>query len=386
MRIKKWLVSAAVLFSVAAFFVPAVSAASVPTDGTGTVIENTTVDSSSREFFTIKTADGNVFYIVVDKSKTDDNVYLLTPVTEDSLKALAESAAQKNSVTGASGTSSGLFGSLTSSGTTASSGTDGGSAASGGTAKATAAKSAASKGNIAFLVLVVLTVFAAAYYFKIYKPKHARPAAAYEAEPDEPDERGGDSDADEDDGGDDEPEGNAQPAPAPQAAVAEQTAPRPEQVQPEQTQSEQAHPEQARPEPSQQEPEEDGLDTREPRPPITPRPRREDVRAPEEAEPERTEPQRSVSPTRETAEEAPARQEAPQPAPNQPKHPTFNPSPVQGGGLFAPDHAKTTVPQPSAQKTGSIPFEQEEPEPDEEDMRDYEDGSDWFDNPNEEET
>ncbi|MFT8889775.1 MAG: DUF4366 domain-containing protein [Ethanoligenens sp.] len=391
MRIKKRLVSAAVLFGMAALFVPAVSAASVPTDGTGTVIENTTTDASQREFFTIKTPDGNVFYVVVDKTKTDDNVYLLTPVTEDSLKALAESAAQKNSVTGTTGTSSSLFGSLsgTSSGTTGTaSETDGGSSASGSAAKATAAKSAASKGNIAFLVLVVLAVFGAAYYFKIYKPKHARPANSYEAEPDEPDEQGGGSGANE---GTSESEEATPPAPAPQP-VTERTAPRPEpsQVQPEQARSEQAQPAPAREAPAdRQEPENQRTNERESNASITPRPRREDARAPEEVESERLEPHQSVSP--QATDNAPVQQEQPQPAPRQQENPTFNPPPAQGNGLLAPDPVKSAVPPP-VQKTASIPYEQEEPEdreepePDDEDVQDYEDGTDPFDYSGEEDT
>ena len=394
MKIKKWLVSAVMLLGMAAFFVPAVLAASVPTDGTGTVIENTTVDSSSREFFTIKTPDGTVFYVVVDKTKTDDNVYLLTPVTEDSLKALAESAAQKNSVTGTTGTSSGLFGSLsgTSSGTTASSGVDGGSSVSGGAAKTTAAKSAASKGNIAFLALVVLAVFGAAYYFKIYKPKHARPTASFEAEPDEPDERGDGSGANE---GSSEPEETAPPVPAPQPA-AERTAPRPEplQVQPEQARFEQAQPEQAQPAPARgapadrQEPENQRTNEREPNASITPRPRREDARTQEESEPEQLEPRRAVLP--QAADNAPVRQEPPQPVPRQQENSTFNPPPAQGDGLFARDLVKTVAPPVPAQKPASIPYEQDEPEdreePDEEDAQDYEDGTDPFDYSGKEDT
>lgn len=188
MKIRKWLMTAVMLASMTAALLPGVpaSAASVPTDGTGTVIENTTADSSLREFFTIKTADGNVFYIVVDKTKTDDNVYLLTPVTEDSLKALAESATQKNGTTTTSGTSN-LFGGQSAS--SQSSGTTG--AATTGSGTSTAAKTqkvttAASVGNIAFIAIVAIFVFAAAFYFKIYKPRHATLPEALDEEPSRP--------------------------------------------------------------------------------------------------------------------------------------------------------------------------------------------------------
>ena len=60
-----------------------------PTDGTGTVIENSHRTPDEREFFTIDTEAGNTFYIVVDKQKTDRNVYLLSEVTEADLMGLA---------------------------------------------------------------------------------------------------------------------------------------------------------------------------------------------------------------------------------------------------------------------------------------------------------
>ncbi len=62
----------------------------IPTDGTGTVIENSTQSSDTREFFTIQTASGNIFYIVVDKQKQQNNVYLLSAVTENDLLSLVE--------------------------------------------------------------------------------------------------------------------------------------------------------------------------------------------------------------------------------------------------------------------------------------------------------
>lgn len=61
-----------------------------PTDGTGTVIENSVKAPEQREFFTITTEAGNDFYIVVDKEKSDKNVYLLSEVTEDDLTGLAK--------------------------------------------------------------------------------------------------------------------------------------------------------------------------------------------------------------------------------------------------------------------------------------------------------
>jgi hypothetical protein len=58
-------------------------------DGTGTVVDNV-VTQNEIEFFTVYTEEGNVFFLVVDRQRTTDNVYLLNAVTEADLIALAE--------------------------------------------------------------------------------------------------------------------------------------------------------------------------------------------------------------------------------------------------------------------------------------------------------
>lgn len=58
-------------------------------DGTGTVMDNVT-DGDGKEFFTIGTEDGGVFYLIVDRQRNADNVYLLNSVTLDDLAALAD--------------------------------------------------------------------------------------------------------------------------------------------------------------------------------------------------------------------------------------------------------------------------------------------------------
>lgn len=199
MKLKKLICTAAVVMGMAAMSAFVVSADAIPTSGTGTVVENTTTDSTQREFFTIKTADGNVFYIVVDKEKTGDNVYLLTPVTEESLKSLAESAASSSTGTtsaSSSGSSfSNLFGSTSSTASTTTVSSASGSAQT----KATGTMSSTS------ILLVLGVVFAVGlgggYYFKIYKPKHKRieDEGDYQDEyEDEPDaDNAGEEEADE---------------------------------------------------------------------------------------------------------------------------------------------------------------------------------------------
>jgi len=58
-------------------------------NGTGTVVDNVT-EQNGKEFFTITTDEGNVFYLVIDRQRDSDNVYLLNTVTEEDLIALAE--------------------------------------------------------------------------------------------------------------------------------------------------------------------------------------------------------------------------------------------------------------------------------------------------------
>lgn len=61
----------------------------VPPAGTGTVIETAT-GADGREFYTITTPAGNVFYLIIDFTRQAENVYFLDAVTEKDLLALAE--------------------------------------------------------------------------------------------------------------------------------------------------------------------------------------------------------------------------------------------------------------------------------------------------------
>lgn len=58
-------------------------------EGTGTVVDNATGEDG-KEFFTIMTPSENVFYLVIDRQRTTENVYFLNAVTEKDLLALAE--------------------------------------------------------------------------------------------------------------------------------------------------------------------------------------------------------------------------------------------------------------------------------------------------------
>ena len=57
--------------------------------GTGTVIDNVT-NENNIEFFTITSANGNIFFLIIDRQRDAENVYFLNAVTERDLLALAE--------------------------------------------------------------------------------------------------------------------------------------------------------------------------------------------------------------------------------------------------------------------------------------------------------
>jgi len=63
--------------------------ATLTPDGTGTVVDNI-MTVNEIEFFTVTTDDGSDFFLVVDRQRTSNNVYLLNTVTEADLMALAE--------------------------------------------------------------------------------------------------------------------------------------------------------------------------------------------------------------------------------------------------------------------------------------------------------
>lgn len=74
---------------------PQESTSSVPEgaftpDGTGTVLDEAGGEDGDKQFYTITTEAGNVFYLIVDGKRDSNNVYFLNAVTESDLMALAE--------------------------------------------------------------------------------------------------------------------------------------------------------------------------------------------------------------------------------------------------------------------------------------------------------
>ena len=114
-------------------------------DGTGTVVDNAT-DEDGKEFFTITTPNENVFYLIIDRQRTEENVYFLNAVTEKDLLALAEPDPGPNEPE-----------------------------------PVTEPEPEPEKdtgfpvGNLLMIAAVLLVGGGAAYYFKVYRPKHEAP-------------------------------------------------------------------------------------------------------------------------------------------------------------------------------------------------------------------
>ena len=123
--------------------------------GTGEVMDNAK-DGDGKEFFTIKTESDNVFYLIVDRQRENDNVYLLNAVSESDLMALAEK--------GENG------------GISAVPETQSAEQTEPATEPETAEVKTSTGGGMGAGILIFIAVIAAGsigYYIKIYKPKHS---------------------------------------------------------------------------------------------------------------------------------------------------------------------------------------------------------------------
>ena len=49
-------------------------------------VEDNIVDDPSKEFFTVKTKDGNTFFLVIDRARNSENVYMLSMIDEYDLQ------------------------------------------------------------------------------------------------------------------------------------------------------------------------------------------------------------------------------------------------------------------------------------------------------------
>lgn len=110
-------------------------------DGTGTVVDNAT-DEDGKEFFTITTPSENVFYLIIDRQRTEENVYFLNAVTEKDLLALAEADPEPDPEPVAEPDPE------------------------------PEKDTGFPVGNLLMIAAVLLVGGGAAYYFKVYRPKH----------------------------------------------------------------------------------------------------------------------------------------------------------------------------------------------------------------------
>ena len=133
-------------------------------DGSATVTDNIYVESTGLEFFTFTTAEGNVFYLIVDRLRTQDNVYFLNAVTEQDLLALAEKD-------GGSGTSVSSVPPVPDDTTPDDSASD-----TDDPEQPPAGKGGMSSGTLIFILIGAAAVGIAGYYFKILRPKQQRAA------------------------------------------------------------------------------------------------------------------------------------------------------------------------------------------------------------------
>jgi hypothetical protein len=145
-------------------------------DGGGSVIDDAT-ENDGKEFFTVETADGNVFYLIVDRQRDSDNVYLLNAVTENDLASLAKPG-------------DGISESAVPTATPPATVTPEPEATPEPAAPPTPEKSGGNTGTIAFIVIAVIVVGGAGCYFKILRPKKpgAQGADDYGDEPEDDDD------------------------------------------------------------------------------------------------------------------------------------------------------------------------------------------------------
>lgn len=147
-------------------------------DGSGTVMDNV-ANSNSKEFFTIKAQDDEVFYLIIDRDRNSENVYFLNAVTEDDLMPLAKPGKSESAIPGEDDASP-----------KPSEPPNVPTELPEHNPKPTP-ESGISPGALIFIVIAVAAAGGAGWYFKIYKPKQQA------AEPDEAEDF--DDDQDEDD-------------------------------------------------------------------------------------------------------------------------------------------------------------------------------------------
>jgi hypothetical protein len=141
-------------------------------EGTGSVLDTAT-DRDGKEFYTITTEAGNIFYLIIDRQRADSGVYFLNAVTEGDLAALAEGADEGEGIFGGSGTAP----------EPQEPATEPEPAPEPENGPEPEKSGGASAGTVAFVLIAAAIFGATAYYVKIVRPK--RQAADSDADDEE---------------------------------------------------------------------------------------------------------------------------------------------------------------------------------------------------------
>jgi hypothetical protein len=137
--------------------------------GTGTTVDDS-ADSDNIEFLTITTDHNNVFYLVIDRTSTSENTYLLVQADEDDISSLAKSTTGVIDTSALQSAISGSSSSSTSSSNNSSSSASSTTSASNTTE--TAATTTDTQNEIpSSILIVVATLLAAGAAFGYYKLK-----------------------------------------------------------------------------------------------------------------------------------------------------------------------------------------------------------------------
>lgn len=132
------------------------------TPGNGEVKDDIT-DSSTKEFLTVTTKNNNTFYIVIDRSATSQNVYMLSQIDEKDLSEFLDKDSTATVITPQEDASSKVV--LDETDSTEDDAKD----TSADTKEKASAKT--NPGTMAAVLLLALGGVGAYYYFKVYKPK-----------------------------------------------------------------------------------------------------------------------------------------------------------------------------------------------------------------------
>ena len=119
------------------------------TPGNGEVKDDIT-DDSTKEFLTVTTKNNNTFYIVIDRSATSQNVYMLSQIDENDLSEFLDKDSTATVVTPQPDKSKVVLDEIN---------------------NEDVDKEATNMGAMATILILALGGVAAYYYFKIYKPK-----------------------------------------------------------------------------------------------------------------------------------------------------------------------------------------------------------------------